>query len=81
MSRLRDNQKALGRGYAGFLLPIGDTLVTVVAWVCYERLRVATCGLRENFGAQLDPSVQPHPGEAVFLCRVSEVRSLLYIRL
>jgi hypothetical protein len=24
-------------------------LATFVAWICCERLRVATCGLRENF--------------------------------
>jgi hypothetical protein len=62
-------------------LPIGVTLVTPVAWICCEQLRVVTCGLRENFEAQLGPRVQPHPGEPVFLCRVSEVRSLSYIRL
>ena len=62
-------------------MPIGDTLATPVAWICYEWLRVVTCGLRENFEAQLGRRVQPHPGEAVFLCRESEVRSLLYIRL
>ena len=81
MSRLRDNQKAPGRGYAGDVLPIGDTLATPVVWICYERLRVVTCGLRENFEAQLGPRVQPYPGEPVFLCRESEVRSLSYIRL
>jgi hypothetical protein len=26
-----------------------DTLAAFVAWICCERLRVATCGLRENF--------------------------------
>jgi hypothetical protein len=62
-------------------LPIGDTLDTAVAWICCERLRLVTCGLRENFEAQSGPRVQPLPGEAVFLCRESEVRSLLYIRL
>jgi hypothetical protein len=62
-------------------LPIGNALATPVAWICCERLRVATCGLRENFEAQLGPRVQLHPGEPVFLCRGSEVRSLLYIRL
>ena len=61
-------------------MPIGDTLATPVAWICYERLRVVTYGLRENFEAQLGPRVQPYPGEPVFLCRGSEVRSLLYIR-
>jgi hypothetical protein len=63
-------------------LPIGDTLATPVAWICYERLRLVTCGLRENFEAQLGPPRdQPPPGEPVFSCRRSEVRSLLYIRL
>src|SRR5215208_6004558 len=38
-----------GRGYAGFLSIIVDTLAAFVAWICCERLRVATCGLRENF--------------------------------
>jgi len=81
MSRLRDNPKAPGRGHAGDVLPIGDALATAVAWICYERLRVVTYGLRENFEAQLAPRVQPHPGEPVFLCRGSEVCSLSYIRL
>jgi hypothetical protein len=42
-----------------------DTLAAFVAWICCERLRVATCGLRENFrnsyrlstGASLCPIV------------------------
>src|SRR5215204_744623 len=38
-----------GRGYAGFLSIIVDTLAAFVAWICCERLRVVTCGLRENF--------------------------------
>jgi hypothetical protein len=35
----------------------------------------------DSLWSYLGPRVQPHPGELVFLCRVSEVRSLLYIRL
>jgi hypothetical protein len=81
MSRRRDGLEAPGRGYTGVLSPIGDILATPVTWICYERLRLVTYGLRENFEAQLGPRVQPHPGEAVFLCRVSEVHSLSYIRL
>src|SRR5215208_1848273 len=80
-SPVRALLKAPGRGLAGFLLPIGNTLATPVAWICCERIQVVAFQLRENFEAQLGPGVQPHPGEAVFLCRVSEVRSLSYIRL
>ena len=55
--------------------------VAFVAWICCERLRVATRGVRENSEAQLGRRVQLPPGELVFLCRGSEVRSLSYIRL
>jgi hypothetical protein len=61
--------------------PLATYPVAFVAWICYERLRLVTYELRENFEAQLGQRVQPLPGEPVFLCRGSEVRSLLYIRL
>jgi hypothetical protein len=43
------DRRGSGRGYAGFLSIIVDTLAAFVAWICCERLRVATCRLRENF--------------------------------
>ena len=36
-------------GLRGFLPTIVDTLATLVAWICCERLRLATSRLPENF--------------------------------
>src|SRR5215211_8855599 len=81
MSRRRDTLRLSGRGYEVVSAPKQVDVALFVAWIRCKWWRLATAGLRENCEAQLAPRVQTHPGEAVFLCRVSQVRSLSYIRL
>src|SRR5918993_745545 len=53
ISPARTGVRGSGRGYAGFLSPIGDTLTTFVARNRYERAQVVACELPEKCGVRL----------------------------
>jgi hypothetical protein len=59
ISPARTGVRGSGRGYAGFLSPIGDTLTTFVARNRYERAQVVACELPEKCGVRVHTHIIP----------------------